>query len=183
MDFGFPGFLFLGYLIKGAFMFWPLFLLVGLVALFKELLQRKVEVVSERQGSTRTAPAYRARRSLVTSSEAAFLIELRRQLPNGFQVFPKMRVADVLETQRGDEYIKRRNKVLPKHVDFTVADFHFRPIFSIELNGKSHQSVQQKESDSAKNAAFKEAGFPLEVVEVGSNYEQEIARLLQTHLA
>lgn len=182
MDFGFPTWQVVGKIFHVLVMFWPVYLFGIAVVLIKELAQQKIENNIRTLNPDFSGPQYRVRSSLVTRSEAAFLVELRRQLPNGFQVFPKMRVADVLETQRGDGYIKRRNKVLPKHVDFTVADFHFRPIFSIELNGKSHHSVQQQESDSAKHAAFKSAGFPLEVVEVGSRYEQEIARLLKTHL-
>ncbi len=185
MDLGIPGFQLLGYIMKGILLCSPIFVIAIVIVLTKEFLRRRIEdsFRSPRSDSDFSGPEYRVRSALMTNSEAAFLYELRKQLPQDFYIFPKMRVADVLETQRGFGYERRRNKVLPKHVDFTICDRHFRPVVSIELNGKSHQSLRQQQSDSAKQYAFKSAGFPLEVVEVGAEFSKEIVQILNRHLS
>lgn len=124
-------------------------------------------------------PGYRPKYSLMNDSEAAFYWELLRQLPQGYYVFPKMRIADVLHIMDGDGYYKRRNKVLPRHVDFVVCNSSFQPIVAIELNGGTHNRHDVAVRDSEKKAVFAEAGLRLETVRTGSIFAMYIKNLLQ----
>ena len=123
---------------------------------------------------------YRARSSVLTRSEAAFFDEMIRQLPNGYHVFPKMRVADILETTaRGKDYYRQRNKILPKHIDFVVCNKYFKPVMAIEVNGNSHRYAKTKESDSLKKEIFEIVGIPLKMVPVGSSFASAIQEMVE----
>jgi len=121
---------------------------------------------------------YRVRGSVLTRSEMAFFDELTRQLPTGYHVFPKMRIADILETTaRGGDYYRQRNKILPKHIDFVVCNQYFKPVLAIEVNGSSHRYSKTQASDALKKEIFEVVGMPLEIVAVGSNFKEIIEKI------
>src|SRR5262245_9353477 len=70
-------------------------------------------------------PVFRSIPCVMNRSEAAFYHELRRQLPNGYYIFPKMRIADFISAVDGRGFYQRRNYILPKHIDFLVCDSYF----------------------------------------------------------
>jgi len=121
---------------------------------------------------------YRKRESVLDKREEAFFFELMKQLPTGFYVFPKTRIADVIETTDGKGYYFHRNKILPKHIDFLICNAFFHPIMAIELNGTSHRREDRKESDHQKREILKSAGLPLEFVEVGREFSLEVKNLI-----
>ncbi len=123
--------------------------------------------------------AYKKKQSVMSKSESAFFFELQRQLPVGYFIFPKMRVADILDIPNGDNYYQRRNEALPKHVDFLICDYHFKPIVAIELNGNSHNNFKQQLNDRAKNTMFKSSGLILETVNVGESFTESIRRITE----
>lgn len=120
---------------------------------------------------------YRKRKTLLDKREMAFFFELQKQLPSGYYVFPKMRIADILDATQGHGHKYRINKILPKHVDFVICDSEFRPVVAIELNGTSHQRQDRIERDQLVKEIFAVAGMPLEVVNVGTNFGQSVSDL------
>jgi len=110
--------------------------------------------------------------------EQAFFLELRKQLPTDRYLFPKMRIADIVETTNGKGYRRQLYKILPKHVDFLITDHSFRPLFAIELNGSSHNRSDRAESDSLKQAIFSDIGLKLYTVQIGKEFALEIGRIL-----
>ncbi len=131
------------------------------------------------KGQTHAEPQYRKRPFVMNQGEAAFFHELRKQLPIEYHIFPKMRIADILETTaHGRDYYIQRNKILPKHVDFLICDAHLHPVMALELNGGSHDRAERAASDTFKVAAFTAAALPLEVVKVGQHFEEQIKSLL-----
>jgi hypothetical protein len=114
------------------------------------------------------------KKSLLHDSEQALYYEIVRQLPVGYFVFPDMRVGDVVSTLHGKGYRDRRNKILPRHIDFVIANQHFMPIIAIELNGKSHNTIAQRISDRIKKGVLEDAGLPLITLYVGQDFVNEI---------
>lgn len=125
---------------------------------------------------------YKKRESIMDSKEEAFFLEFQRQLPSGFYIFPKMRIADIIETISGSGYYRLRNKILPKHIDFLITNVRFQPILAIELNGASHLRKDREEIDNQKKEIFDSINLPLEFIEVGTNFYSDINNLITKFL-
>lgn len=155
---------------------------LGIVTIFVVGIIRVVNEVSARPqqkpNDHRRFSYYRARTSLLDERERAFYLELSKHLPHGWHIFPKMRIADVLETTNGRGYKRLLSQILSKHIDFVITDFNFRPVCAIELNGMSHNASNRQFSDTTKREVFTNAGFPLYIVKTGSNFSNEIQSIL-----
>lgn len=114
---------------------------------------------------------YRKRYKLMNQSESSFFYLAQKSLPEGYFIFPKMRIADVIETLDGKGYYKQRNKILPKHIDFVVCDQVLRPVCAVEIDGPSHDKPKQQERDELVDYIFETVGIPLKRVRVGDNFE------------
>lgn len=147
------------------------FLIVTAIAIF--ILPRLKDFKTD----NRKESIYKTRTSVMNSSESAFFFELQKQIPQGYYIFPKMRIADILETKNGKDYYHMRNKILPKHIDFLVCDSNFKPIIAIEVNGGYHNSQNQQKKDLEKIDIFKDAGLILETIKVGENFHESIERI------
>lgn len=155
-------------------------LLIGLIFLIKELRQNRQlpEPISNPVQITKPhMPTYRKKQSIMNKSEMAFFFELQKQLPEGYHIFPNMRIADIVDAVDGKGFYARNNKIMPKHIDFLVCNKYFNPIVAIEVNGSSHNRADRVEVDELKREIFKEAQLPLEFIDVGSNFEQSVARI------
>ena len=119
---------------------------------------------------------YKLRPSVMNASEAAFFFELKKQLPAGYYIFPKIRVIDFIDPN-SKEY-SWRNKIWAKHVDFLVCDTTLKPALAIEVNGGSHNRSERIESDDTKRAIFHHVNLPLEFVNVGTSFADSIARII-----
>lgn len=73
-------------------------------------------------------------------------------------VFPQVAMsAFVKEAKRGDG---SRNFFRPRYVDFLVCERRtFKPLYVIELDGKSHNSAQAKTDDAKRDAMLATAGI------------------------
>jgi hypothetical protein len=131
---------------------------------------------------SRKESIYKKRFSVMNRSESAFFFELQKQLPQGYYIFPKMRIADILETVSGKGYYHMRNGILPKHIDFLVCDSYFKPMVAIEVNGGYHNSPTQQEKDQTKKEILESAGLSFETVNVGSDFSQSIAKIQKSLL-
>ena len=120
---------------------------------------------------------YQTRSSVMNRSEIAFYFELEKQIPKEYHIFPNMRIADFIDATDGKGFYNRRNKILPKHVDFLICDPSFKPIVAVEVNGSSHHRRDRIERDELVREIFAEAKLPLEWVDVGSSFEQSVARV------
>src|SRR3989339_112268 len=84
------------------------FIVFILLAVFAVSLLKKYDKENRKES------IYKKRESVMNKSESAFFFELQKQLPNGYHIFPKMRIADIIETESGKGYYKLRDKILPK---------------------------------------------------------------------
>lgn len=115
---------------------------------------------------------YQKRYRLMNNSESSFFHVALKTLPEGYFIFPKMRIADIIETKNGAGYYKQRNKILPKHVDFVVCDKNLRTVCAIEIDGTSHDTPERRERDELVEYIFEYVGIPLERVRVGEDFHR-----------
>ena len=139
------------------------------------------KLLSARRRSDADSPSpssrYRTRSSVMNKSERAFFFELQKQLPQGYYIFPNMRIADFIDAVDGSGFYNRRNKILPKHIDFLICDQYFKPIVAVEVNGSSHRRADRVERDELVRKIFADANLPLEFVDVGTNFEQSVSKV------
>lgn len=128
------------------------------------------------------ASTYKKRRCLMNSSEYTLYQILAKKLPEGFYLFPKMRIADIIETTNGSGYYKKRNKILPKHVDFVVCNNRLEPVLAIELDGGSHNRLDRVERDKEVDAVFLKAGMEIQHIKVGSDFYSEATSIVAKFL-
>ena len=123
---------------------------------------------------------YRKKDFVMNKSESAFFFELERQLPKGYHIFPKMRIADIIDATDGYGLRYRRNKILPKHIDFLICNSYLNPILGIELNGSSHSRQDRIERDELVNDIFRVAGLPLKTINLGEDFYKVSKDILET---
>jgi hypothetical protein len=127
--------------------------------------------------------SYKHKPYFFTRSENEFFGLLQHTLEGrNVVIFPKVRVADVLETSsdgRGDF-----NRISQKHVDYLLVSLpNFQPVMAIELDGKSHGSEKQQARDAVKDQAFKSANLPLVRVPVSRDLSDVmLLSMLEPHL-
>ena len=159
-------------------------LAVGLFVLIRELKRRPIHPAnlptSDSTPKIATGmPMYRKRSSIMNKSEMAFFFELQKQLPEGYHIFPNMRIADIIDAVDGKGFYARNKKIMPKHIDFLVCNRYFNPIVAIEVNGSSHLRQDRIESDQLKREIFKDAQLPLEFVDVGTDFASSVAKVIK----
>jgi Protein of unknown function (DUF2726) len=126
---------------------------------------------------------YKRKLYFFTRSENEFFGLLQRTLEGrNVIIFPKVRVADVLESAGGDR--AGFNRISQKHVDFLLVSLpNFQPVMAIELDGKSHGSEKQQKRDAVKDQAFNNAGLPLVRVPVSRDLSDVmLLSMLEPHL-
>jgi hypothetical protein len=83
-------------------------------------------------------------------------------------VFPKIRVADVLPIENSGIADDLYSFALKAHFDFVVTDEEFLPAFAVEFDGVGHIETRQVERDQRKDALCENFEFPL--LRVNANY-------------
>ena len=120
---------------------------------------------------------YKKRYKIMNDFESALFFELKKQLPSNYYIFPNIRIADVIDAVDGKGFYNRRNKILPRHIDFLICDSNFKPIVAIELNGSSHYRFDRIEKDKEKKEILKEANLPLVTIKVGDNFIESVLEI------
>jgi len=93
----------------------------------------------------------------------------------GADVYPKIRVADVLEIEGSGISREEYSYGLKAHFDFVVCESD-KPIFAVEFDGESHHNIDQRKRDGLKNTLCEKFEFPL--LRITSNYLQKKYRHL-----
>ncbi len=145
------------------------------------LLFKKRETVNQK-AAIQTRNGYHVRETVMNSSEGTFFSMLVKELPENYYVFPKMRIADIIETEGGYGYTYRRNKILPKHIDYLVCNSKFKPVIAIELDGKSHNKHDRVVRDEFVDKLFEDCKIKLLRVNVGGDFKFVIDAINQKYL-
>lgn len=136
----------------------------------------KWQAPTTRPADKKTMRAYETRTNIfVNAGESAFFYALIRHMPNGYHVFTKVRLEDILRvrTDIKDQKLKwqYRGRIKSRHVDFVICKSGGEFVCAIELDGTSHQTENAQLSDTFKNAIFKNAGLPLHRVLMGTDFD------------
>jgi len=123
---------------------------------------------------------YARREFLFTAAEFRFMQVLRKSLPDGLEIFAKVRVADVLLPVEGlnpKAWRAAFNQITGKHLDFVLCDRESgRIVCAIELNDRSHERKERRKRDELIVRACAEAGFPLLMLPAARGYDPERIR-------
>lgn len=150
---------------------------LGVVLIVVIIGVRLVRLVLDRPNGETAVPglSYDKKRFLLTKAEKAFYQVLLPVVPEDHVLFPKVRVADVLNVRSGSE--KRQslqNRISSKHFDFLVCDRKWlEPRMAIELDDASHRSADRQARDAFLDGACEAAGLPLLHIPARSAYDQK----------
>jgi len=144
---------------KRGVMVWLLLLAVIVLLVLAVLVTQK-----RADGAPQTFP-YQKQPALFTPAERSFYGVLHQAVGKDFQLFGKVRVADVIAVRRGlskQAWQRAFNQINAKHFDFILC----RPddlsvLCAIELNDSSHQSKARQDRDAFLATACAAAGLPL----------------------
>ena len=123
---------------------------------------------------------YHARESLLTDNEYDFYIQL-------VEAFPKanIQVQQVLYSfiEQEKEYFNQRPTGLYKSVDFLICNEELVPLVAIEVNDKSHNSLDRQKRDEFVLTLLDHCKIPLEVFQASdSNSAGEIKKRLKKYM-
>jgi hypothetical protein len=122
---------------------------------------------------------YTRRRYLLTRAERDFFDVLRAAAPEGWYVFPQVRLANLVLLKKGTRNWKPHfSRVAQKCVDFVLCDAaEVSPRLVVELDDASHDRSDRQARDAFVDAALHSAGLPVLHVRWRPRYDRdEVAR-------
>src|SRR6266478_880002 len=112
-----------------------------------------------------SAPAYEAVPALLTAAERSFFGVLQQALAYEYQIFAKVRLADIVRPVRSpgrSGWQSAFNRIAGKHVDFVICDSERLGIVAVvELDDRTHGRFERGLRDSLKDAALADASIPV----------------------
>lgn len=153
----------------------PIFVAIATVLLLGLLVMAVSRKVNEHP--------YVAIELLLTPPERKFFLVLQEAASPGLQIFAKVRLADIIQTERRlprKDWRRAFNRICNKHVDFVACDPKtFRVLVVIELDDSSHDSAKARKTDEFKDNALAAASIPIMRIPTQRSYS---ARALREHL-
>ena len=141
-------------------MTWPIIIAIAFLLLiaFTARLRRSG------QSSAHELP-YALKSALFSPAERSFLGLLEQAVGKHYQIFGKVRIADVATTRSGLSPSNRQkalNRINAKHFDFLLCNRDdLRVTCAIELDDKSHQKSSRQQRDGFVNELCSTIGLPL----------------------
>jgi very-short-patch-repair endonuclease len=114
---------------------------------------------------------------LLTPAELNFLTYLEQAVNNRWRIALKVRMRDLIYIQNnGSESLRLHNKTNQKHVDFVLcSNSTTEPLLVIELDDRSHSTLEQQEKDRWKDFCLEDAG--LQIMRQPWNASYDVRRL------
>ena len=103
--------------------------------------------------------SYTSNTFLMSKAEISFYQVLCQILGDKYCVYPKVRLADLVNVKGGKNYHAAFNRVKSKHCDFVICDKSSKVILVVELDDKSHSGQKAQKSDTFKDELFKAIGI------------------------
>jgi very-short-patch-repair endonuclease len=117
---------------------------------------------------------YQSKDVLCSPAERSFLGALDKILEKSYRVFAKVRLADIVDIQKGLSASARQsalNRISGKHIDFIVCNANDLSIIgAIELDDKTHRAKGRQERDQFLDKTLEAAGVPLLRIKAQSAY-------------
>lgn len=131
-----------------------------------------------RLGDGERSYPYRKKPAVMSRNEQEFYFALLKAAGNTYDVFGMVRMADLLEVEKGA--VKRQswqNRINCKHIDFVLCDRDSQePILAIEVDDRSHERRDRQERDYFVDRAFAAAELPLLRVRATRSYSAKSLR-------
>jgi very-short-patch-repair endonuclease len=117
--------------------------------------------------------------ALLTPAEKAFFAILQQAVGEDFNLFAKVRLADLVVVRRGlrSKFRMRAfNRICGKHIDFVLCDpDSYAVLAAIELDDRSHERRARRQRDIFIDGALTAAGIP--VLHVAAQRRYSVAKL------
>lgn len=160
------------------------FVLIAVLFLFKFLFKfifRTNNKLLGKKSQTDVELKYQSIDFLLTKAERSFYGVLCEALKNEYDIFSKVRVADIIKPASGinkSQWQKLFNKVSKKHFDFVICDKKsIKVLCTVELDDSSHNSRIRKKRDDFLLSACSSASVPFLQVVCRHSYNVEDLRL------
>lgn len=147
----------------------PIIILIIIAGVLKNLSDQK---------ETKEYP-YKKKELLTKTERTFFMILIEKCKSKNLYAFPKVRMEDYIDVTNKDEKARYRGYIKSRHIDFMIYDEKINLLAGIELDDKSHQTEKAQKTDEFKNNVFKEIKIPLFRVKTGTNYTDEIDKILK----
>ena len=151
-------------------------ILIFIIVVIFKMLERRVEVGK-----------YKLKSGLFTSAERSFLGVLDQAVSEGYRVFAKVRVADLVEVQGGSsrsEWGRAFGKIQAKHFDFVVCRKSDLSVFCVlELDDASHSRKKRQRRDAFIDELCTSVGLRLVRIKAQRAYKLEDIRQLLAPLS
>ncbi|MBA2665477.1 MAG: DUF2726 domain-containing protein [Trueperaceae bacterium] len=160
-----------------------------LIVLVIAILAALVLLVARRQRVGVTEPTFPYTAAhLFSNAERSFLGVLEQAVDGQYQVFAKVRLADLLKVRPGLDRSASQsafNKISAKHADFVLCHpSDLRTVAVIELDDASHRAASRKARDSFFDGAFTAAEIPVYHFDARTSYSlHDLRRELSIILA
>lgn len=128
--------------------------LIGIAVFFVSAFSRKRDRLAGSDFS-----AYRLDPYLLSKAEYSFYRVLRKILGNQYDVFAKVRLADIVKVKGGRDYQSAFNRIASKHVDFVICDMTSKVLMVVELDDSSYRQTRAQQSDQFKDGLFEAVGL------------------------
>jgi hypothetical protein len=154
-----------------ALLFLAALIFLALVALLALLNRRLSGAPKERDAA---AVTYEAVAALLTPAERSFFGVLQKALASDYQIFAKVRLADIVRPTRNPSrsgWQSAFNRITGKHVDFVLCDVaHLGVVGVIELDDRTHEKLERGFRDNLVDSALANAGIPVLRVPARQSY-------------
>jgi hypothetical protein len=121
-----------------------------------------------------TAGAYEALSGLLTPAERSFFGVLQQALASDFQIFAKVRLADIVKpigNRSRSGWQSGFNRIASKHVDFVLCELSGLAIVAvIELDDRTHERFDRGRRDRIVDSALADAHIPVLRVAARQSY-------------
>lgn len=149
-------------------------ILVGIFWIFRPRAFQRPKIVDM---DARDFQHFQLRNSIfVNSGEKALYHILVRSAPRGVNIYPKVRLEDIIHPKSTlkDAKLrwKLRGRVKSRHIDFVICDDMGTFLCALELDGKTHRKREIQKADEFKSELCKNVGLPLYRVQGGDNFQQ-----------
>ena len=135
---------------------------------------------SQKQKFTKQEPEqngiskYEAVPSLLTPAERSFFGVLQQAIASDYQVFAKVRLADIVRPVRNPSrsgWQTAFNRITGKHVDFILCDSARLAVLAvIELDDKTHERFERGVRDMLVDSALADARIPVLRITASQSY-------------
>lgn len=122
----------------------------------------------------RTAEVTWASKPLLTQAELKFFRVLQQAAPEGFIIWAKLALRDMLELRPYSQSMF--NRISQKHVDFVITNMLGRVCWVIELDDRSHNTTRGQARDSLVDSVLESASIPCIRVRAAASYDVDHLR-------